>query len=93
MAPTIELKKYQTDHGTKTALIKVSGPKWMHILVMDGPLTVRKVSTEEQRYMSDMQLTNGKPYPLKRALRHFRHFAKTSGVTKSAKHFLAEANK
>lgn len=93
MAPTIILKSYQTNDGTKTALVKLSGPKWIHVMVLDGPLTVRKVPADEMKYMSDMTIKNGKAYPMKRALRHFRHFAKTSGVTKNAKRFLAEANR
>lgn len=90
MASTIEVRAYQTDHGTKTALIKVSGPKWMQVLTLDGPLTVRKVATTEQRHMTVM-FFKGKPYPIRRAVRHYRHFAKTNGITKNAKTFLKEA--
>ncbi len=92
MAPTIELKSYQTNEGTKCALIKVNGPKWMQVLVMEGPLTIRRVPTSDIKFMTDIT-HKGKPYSMKKAIRIFRHFAKASGVTTKAKKFLKEANK
>lgn len=91
MVTSIELKSYRTDEGVKVAFIKTGAPKWMPVLVMDGPLRVRKVPTEEQRYMTDLT-KKGKPYPVKTAVRLFRRFGKAHGISKGAKQFLKEAS-
>lgn len=76
--------------GTKAALV-IEKRKLLHLLLMDGgKLHTRTAPKVEQRYMT--QLTkNGKPYPLGRAKRIFRHYGKAFGMTKSARRFLSEA--
>jgi len=98
MATKIELKSYHyiatsgkhIESGMKTALVKTSGPKWMSVLMMDGTLTVSRVPAEELGFMKDLT-RKGKPYPLKRAVRHFRAYGKAHGISKGAKKFLREA--
>lgn len=86
---TIELKQYATNDGLKTALIK-EGPKWIQILTMDGKLIVRKVPKTEARYMCELTFKR-RPYPIKRAIKTFRRFGRSHGISKTAKHFLREA--
>ena len=65
--------------------------KWLKILVMrDKPLSVERVTTSEREHMRPIEY-KGKPYPLKRALKHFRKFAKAHGSNKAARKFIREA--
>ena len=90
---TIELMQYRTNEGgTKTALVAPVLRKWRQILMMeDGPLKVRRVLSDEQRYMTPLE-RNGKPYPISRAIRVFRDHARTHGISRTARHFLTEAS-
>ena len=89
---SIELKHYTTPSGVKTAIIRVSGPKWMQVLMMEGALTVRKIPKSETRFMEPL-LFKGRPYPLRRAIHVFRHYGRASGINKSAKALLRDATK
>jgi hypothetical protein len=89
---TFELKEYRTESGIKTAIVKPSGPKWMHVMIMDGTLSVQKVPATEERYMTSMVRRNN-PYPLSRAIKVFRNYGRTHGKSKGAKRFLSEATK
>lgn len=65
--------------------------KWLRVLVMrDKALSIERVTASESEHMQPL-LYKGKPYPLKRALKIFRKFAKSHGASKSAKSFLKEA--
>jgi len=64
------LVRYHTNEGIRSALLLSEGRKYLHILPMDYPLQVNKVSLDEGKYMQVLA------YPLKRALRHYRHAAK-----------------
>lgn len=65
--------------------------KWLRILVMrDKPLSVERVTVSEREHMRPIEY-KGKPYPLKRALKHFRKFAKAHGSNKAARKFIREA--
>lgn len=88
---SFELKSYRTERGCKSALIRISGPKWMHVLVLHAPLSVQRVPVTEQRFMTDL-IKKNKPYPLNGAIKVFRRFGKASGITKGAKRFLIEAS-
>ncbi|KPK66554.1 MAG: hypothetical protein AMS21_02000 [Gemmatimonas sp. SG8_38_2] len=75
--------------GTKAALV-VEKRTLLHILFMDGKLHPRTAPKSEQRYMTPLT-KNGKPYPLGRAKRLFRHYGRAFGMTKAAQRFLSEA--
>ena len=65
--------------------------KWLHILVMrDKPLGVERVTESEREHMRPIEY-KGKPYPMKRALKHFRKFGKAHGSNKVARKFIREA--
>lgn len=85
----IKLKCYHSQEGFRHVLVE-EGRKWLHILVMDGGLALRKVPRDEQRYMKD-------PLGGKRAwstvCRHFAGHGRRHGSTKAAKRFLAKARK
>jgi len=84
---TIELKCWHSLEGFRHVLVK-PGRKYLHLLVMDGGLHVRKVPRDEERYMKDPQ---GKPRAWSTICRHFAGYGKRSGSTKAARKFLAEA--
>ena len=81
----ITLKRYATTEGTRTALVKDGGHKYLHILMMEGgPLSVRKVALDEQKYMTDLG-------PLRpKHLKVFRSNGRIHGMTSTAKAFLRE---
>jgi hypothetical protein len=86
-------------HGRKVALVK-PGRKWVRVLMMeDRPLTVRRVPMSETKYFGvvrtsgTMRMKQGKAYPIRRAIRHYRNHAKAHGSTKTAQRFLTEAAK
>ena len=91
----IELVNYRTDEGLRCAFVK-HGTKWSKVLTIDAGkqsgLVIHKVPKTDQRYMTPL-LHKGKPYPIKRALRHFRKFGKTHGITGGAKKLLQEVAK
>ncbi len=91
----IELVDYRTDEGLRCAFVK-HGTKWTQVLALDAGvrsgLRVHKVPKTDQRYMTPL-MRKGKPYPVKRALTHFRRFGKTHGMTNGAKKLLKEAAK
>ena len=67
--------------------------KWLKILVMrDRPLAVERITMSEREHMRPIDF-RGAPYPLKRALKHFRAFAKAHGSNKTARQFIREAKK
>ena len=100
----IKLVRYHTWHKNKVgyesavrcALVKTGGTKWLHVLAIDattsGGLKLWKVPLTEDRYMQPL-LHKGKPYPMARALKVFRKFAKEHGLTNGAKKLLREAGR
>lgn len=84
---TIELKCWHSQEGFKHVLVR-PGRKYLHLLVMNGSLVVRKVDKTEERYMQD-------PMGGKRAwstvCKHFAGHGHRNGATKAAKRFLREA--
>ena len=67
--------------------------KWLKVLVMrDRALAVDKVPTSEREHMREL-LHKGNPYPMPRALKTFRKFAKSHGSSKAARQFIREASK
>ena len=66
--------------------------KWLRVLIMrpGKALCMEKILACELEHMRQIE-HKSKPYPLKRALKIFRRFAKSHGANKSAKSFLKEA--
>lgn len=99
----IELVSYHTykrvrnghNSAVRVALVK-EGRKWLQVLAIDataeGGLRMWKVLKSDRGYMTPL-LRKGKPYPMKRALKTFRNFAKAHGATKGATKFLKEASR
>lgn len=79
----VELVVYRTKNGIRPALIH-EGRKWIQVVVIDTPITVKKVRSAERRYMTSSLQFHGNPYPLRRAGRQFRKAAKHLGATKGA---------
>ena len=84
-------KQWRTADGVKTVLA-VEGRKYIHVLVMDSQLIVRKVPKTELRYMRDpIECKSRKS--LTPVINTFARFGRTHGATKAAKRFLREARK
>ena len=80
----MEIVDYHTETGHTSTLIVERGRKWMKIIPMESHVVrVRKVKLDQERYMRPLTY-KGKPYPVRRAVRHFKNHAKTFGVTKTA---------
>lgn len=85
----MEIVDYHTELGHTSALIIDRGTKWMSIIPIEShAVRVRRVPLTEERYMTPATF-NGKPYPITRAVRHYKKHAKSFGITKSAKRVLA----
>jgi hypothetical protein len=84
---TVQVIKYRTDNGSRTALLIKSGRKFHHIMPMDLPIRIRKVAKAEERYFTELD------YPLARAKRIFRDSARASyqGNLKNAPKSVREA--
>ena len=85
-----ELKRYHMENGgNKIVILNDHGRKWIHVLMMDGGLVVKKIPAIDTQYMSDLPRTKS----MKAIVRQFRSYGKRTGMTKAAKSFLCEANK
>lgn len=85
MTMATTLKMYRTNNGTRVALVRDGGRKYLQVLMMDGPLTVQRVPLQEAKYMEDYR-------PLKaKDLKTFRLHGKAHGMTAAARSFLREA--
>lgn len=80
-----KLVMYRKPDGQRKAAIVGVGTKHLHTLTMDGTLSVRKLKKDELRHMQPMD-----DYPPRRALWHFRQYAKLHGSTESAAKLLKE---
>ena len=86
---TTELKMFHTEQGCKTVLVSDKGRKYLHLLMMDGQLVVRKIPKTEERYLRDVVQEKKIP-ALTTLVRKFRAYGKRNGMTKSAKSMLRE---
>ena len=87
-----ELRNYHTEHGNKTVILDSNGRKWCHVLMMDGGLIVKKVPTEDRRFMREV-IQHGRTKSMKTVLRQFRKYGRRTGMSKAAKTFLTKATK
>ncbi len=84
--------RYQS--AVRVAFVK-TGTKWLQVLAIDssarGGMRVWKVAMSEEQYMKPITIgKNKRPYPISRALKHFKHCAKAQGITKAGKKLLKE---
>ena len=78
---TAELYRDQHAH----ALIAFDrGKRLLRALTLSPLVRVRRFQREDERYFTPL-LYRGAPYPLRRALRHFKRAGQTLGITKSAR--------
>lgn len=87
---SIKLQNYRTENGTKTVLVSDKGRKYLHVLMMDGQLVVRKVPKSESRYMTDA-IEGKQRRSLSPAVRVYANYGRNHGMTKAAKKMLREA--
>jgi hypothetical protein len=87
----IKLMTYKTENdGNKTVLVDDSGHKYLHVLIIDMPVTVRKLPLEEARYMRE-PIQHGKTKSLQTIVRQYRAIGRKMGITKAAKALLKRA--
>ena len=72
------------DSHSKALLLFKRGHKMLHCLVIAPPVRVVKFERAEERYFTPLLLAH-EPYPLRRALRHFRKAGRIFGITKKAR--------
>ncbi len=81
------------ESAIRCAFVK-PGTKWMQVVAIDasarGGLRKWRVPMSDQRFMTPLT-RKGKPYPIQRALKIFRHMAKTHGISPGAAKLLREA--
>ena len=77
------------DRNSKALLLFKRGHKMLHCLIISPPVRVVKLEKIEERYFT-LLLLDGKPYPLRRALRRFKASGKNLGITDAAKAVLHE---
>lgn len=85
----MQLVRYRTDHGVYTAIVK-PGRKLLSVVAIDStPITVRKTSNDEARYMRPVA-----DYPLRKAARQMLRAGSRNrlGMTKAARALLKEAS-
>ena len=82
--------KWNSDEGHVSALFLTKADKWIRILPLRGKLRVQKLSIKDEWRLKPLEF-KGEPYPIKRAVRHFRKHAGIFGMTTPAKQALAEA--
>ena len=63
--------RFHTNEGQRTGLVAKVGHKYVHVLLMDNPLRIRKFKIQEQRYMTELP-----GYPVKQAVKIFRKAAR-----------------
>jgi hypothetical protein len=80
------LHPVQRDRNARTHLIATVGHKWIHAVVLDYPVRLAQLPLHDHGLQP--MTFRGEPYPLKRAVRMFRRYAKEHGVTEGAQHAL-----
>jgi hypothetical protein len=85
---TIQVMRYKTDEGVRTALVKDGGYKYLQVMMMyGGTLSVEKVPNDEFRYMDAWKTGQLRAMHLT----IFRSYGRRYGMTQAAKSFLREA--
>lgn len=85
----MELVRYHTELGHTSALVVERGRKWMKIIPMEShAVRIKKVPLSDERQMKPLTF-KGRPYPIPRAVKHFKRHGRTFGITKTAKQALS----
>lgn len=79
-----QVARWHADDGCHTVLVS-EGRKRLHLVVIDYPVRHVSLPKQESRYLTSIS------YPLPKAVRSLRRFAKHAGITRAAKHMLEEA--
>lgn len=74
---------WHADDGHHTVLVQ-EGSKHFHLVVVAFPVKHVSVPKQEGRHLTTLD------YPLTKAVRSVRRFAKTAGITRGAKRMLKE---
>lgn len=84
----MNLIQYRFDYGSFTALVVSRGRKYISIIPLtaygETGMKVVKLPLAEERRFRPVKY-KGKPYPLARAVRKFKHAYRTFGGTKAVK--------
>ena len=59
----MQLHRYRSQSGTRTALLVTQGPKWIQVITMDAPIAVRKIPASEARWMTPIEYTGRRRRP------------------------------
>ena len=85
----IKLVRFHTHNGVRSAFVK-RGRKFIKVVEIDAPISVRKVRISEERFMTPLK-RNDDFYPYRRAVNKFIKASKTLGITQGAKDILLDA--
>lgn len=85
----VELVRFHSDDGIVSAFI-VKGRKWIKVVCIDSPISVRKVNIVEEKFMKTLQ-RNGQDYPITRARNKFLKAGRKLGITQGARDILNAA--
>lgn len=78
------------ENQARTLLIVSEARVWIHAIALNRPpVRLVKLPRTARRYMRPLEY-RGRPYPLARALRHFRRAARELGITDGAAAALRE---
>lgn len=87
----IEIRRHQTEGGFHVVLLVKEGTKWTQAIAIRATgLVMIKIPNSEREQLGELTY-KGQPYPVKRALRHFRRMARQYGATKAVKQSLKSA--
>lgn len=67
--------RYASGEGNRIGLLIKTLRKYHYVILIDNPIRVTKMKLKEERYFSDVEY-KGRPYPVKRALRHIKRMIK-----------------
>ncbi len=82
---------YNSDEGARVGILIKTLRKYHYVMLVDNPIKVTKLNLAQERYFSDV-MYKGEPYPIKRALRHFKRMIKNwNGGMKHVSHQVKEA--
>lgn len=78
----MKVVEYHTEQGFQTVIVAPK-QKYLHVVMVDKQVTVKKVPHSEEKYMTELS------YPLRRAKRIMRDTGRRIGITKEAKKLMA----
>ena len=78
----IRLVRFHTSHGVVAAFVK-KGRKFLKVVTIDTPISVKKVRVAEERFMTPL-MKGDDFYPIRRGRNKFLKAAKTFGITQGA---------